>query len=232
MKDASNSGSTGRGGDPPGALATLTFLIADDDAPLRAGIREELEARGFALAAEAADTASAVAAAVRERPDLCLIALEMRGNGLAAVAQIAKRVPTTTIVVLTASEKATDLLAALEHGASGYLLKGISGEELATTLRAAYRGEAALSRSLVVHLINQVRRGSRRRLVLPTGTVSLTAREWDVGELLRAGLPTEEIAVRLGLSPVTVRRHIALLLKKIGAPNRAAAVEALKMFGR
>lgn len=232
MKDASNSGSTGRGGDPPGSLATLTFLIADDDAPLRAGIRKELEARGFALAAEAADTASAVAAAVRERPDLCLIALEMPGNGLAAVAQIAKRVPTTTIVVLTASEKATDLLAALERGASGYLLKGISGEELATTLRAAYRGEAALSRSLVVHLINQVRRGSRRRLVLPTGTVSLTAREWDVGELLRAGLPTEEIAVRLGLSPVTVRRHIALLLKKIGAPDRAAAVEALKMFGR
>jgi DNA-binding NarL/FixJ family response regulator len=213
-------------------LPTLTYLIADNHAPLRAAIREELESRGFALAAEAADTPSAVAAAVRERPDICLIDLEMPGNGLAAVAQIAKRVPTTTIVVLTASEKATDLLAALERGASGYLLKGISGEELATTLRAAYRGEAALSRSLVVHLINQVRRGSRRRLVLPTGAVSLTAREWDVGELLRAGLPTEEIAARLGLSPVTVRRHVALLLKKIGAPNRAAAVEALKMFGR
>jgi two-component system nitrate/nitrite response regulator NarL len=213
-------------------LRTLTLLIADNHAPLRAGIREELEARGFALVAEAADTPSAVAAAVRERPDICLIDLEMPGDGLAAVAQIARRVPTTTIVVLTASEKATDVLAALERGASGYLLKGISGEDLATTLRAAYRGEAALSRSLVVHLINQVRRGSRRRLVLPTGTVSLTAREWDVGELLRAGLPTEEIAARLGLSPVTVRRHVALLLKKIGAPNRAAAVEALKLFGR
>jgi DNA-binding NarL/FixJ family response regulator len=209
------------------ALPALTFLIADDNAALRAVIRDELEARGFALAAEAPDAASAVAAAVRERPDLCLLELDLPGNGLSAVAQIAKRVPTTTIVVLTASESATDLLVALERGASGYLLKGISGEELATTLRAAYRGEAALSRSLVVHLINQV----RRRLALPTGTVSLTAREWDVGELLRAGLATEEIALRLGLSPVTVRRHVALLLKKIGAPNRAAAVELLKTFG-
>jgi two-component system nitrate/nitrite response regulator NarL len=213
-------------------LPTLTFLIADDHEPLRAGIREALEAQGFAFAAEAADTASAVAAAVREQPDICLIDLDMPGNGLSAVAQIAKRVPTTTIIVLTVSAKSADLLAALERGASGYLLKGISGEELATTLRAAYRGEPALSRSLVSHLINQVRRGPRRRLVLPTGTVSLTAREWDVGELLRAGLPTEEIAVRLGVSPVTVRRHVALLLKKIGAPNRDAAVEALKMFGR
>lgn len=212
--------------------ATLTFLIADDDASLRASVREALETRGFALAAEAADAASAVAAAVRERPDICLIEVDLPGSGFSTIAQIAKRVPTTTIVVLTDSAKATDLLAALERGASGYLLKGISGEALATTLRAAYEGEPALSRALVPHLINQVRRGPRRRLVLPTGAVSLTAREWEVGELLRAGLTTEEIAARLGLSPVTVRRHVALLLKKIGAPNREAAVEVLKMFGR
>jgi DNA-binding NarL/FixJ family response regulator len=121
---------------------------------------------------------------------------------------------------------------AFTRGASGYLLKGISGERLASTLRGAYRGEPPLSRSLVSHLVDEIRRGSIRRLTLPGGSVMLTPREWEVGELLRDGYSTMEIADRIGISPVTVRRHVGLLLKKLGARNREAAVELLRVYGR
>jgi two-component system, NarL family, nitrate/nitrite response regulator NarL len=208
----------------------ITVLIADGQAPLRAGIRSVLTGRGFAVVADAADATSAVAAAERERPDICLVDVALPGSSMTAVSQIATRVPTTTIVVMAASADAAQLIAALERGAAGYLLKDIGAEELATVLRAAYAGEPALSRSLVPHLIDHVRRGPRRNLVLPTGTVTLTPREWDVAELLKAGLATDDIGERLGLSPITVRRHISSLLKKSGAQSRAALTDALKLF--
>jgi DNA-binding NarL/FixJ family response regulator len=72
----------------------------------------------------------------------------------------------------------------------------------------------------------------KRQVSMPTGPVILTAREWDVAELLRDGFNTVEISQRLGISPVTVRRHIASILKKLGTANRTAAVRALKLFAR
>jgi DNA-binding NarL/FixJ family response regulator len=84
----------------------------------------------------------------------------------------------------------------------------------------------------VPYLVDEIRRGSIRRLNLPGGPVTLTPREWDVGELLRDGCSTAEIAERLDVSPVTVRRHIGLLLNKLGAKDRAAAVELLRAYGR
>jgi DNA-binding NarL/FixJ family response regulator len=214
------------------SAAPLSVLIADRNETFRAGIRAALVPAGFVIVAEAADTTSAVAAAVTTHPDICLIDIDMEGNGMNAVAAITRRVPGSTIVVLTTSSDSADLLAALKRGASGYLLKGIPAEELAKTLIAARLGEPALSRAMVPALIDQVRSRPQRRLTMPDGPIELTGREWDVAELLRDGLNTVEIARRLSLSPVTVRRHAASLLKKLGAPNRAAAVRALKMFGR
>ncbi len=118
------------------------------------------------------------------------------------------------------------------RGASGYLLKGISGDRLAASLRAAHRGEPAVSRSLVPYLVDEFRRDSERRLPLPGGAVTLTRREWEVGEMLCEGLSTSEIADRLGVSPVTVRRHVGLLVQKLGVGSREAAVELLRTYGR
>ena len=216
----------------PDDAAVLTVLIADDSATFRAGIRAELESRGFAIAGEAATVDEAVRLATALRPDACLVDLALPGHGLSAVARIVKGVPSSCVVVIAATSVAADVLASLERGAAGYLLKTVNGAELASSLRAACRGEPALSRALVPVLVSHVRRGSRRRLVLPTGPVSLTAREWDVGELLRDGFTTEEIAARLGLSPVTVRRHLGLMMAKLGAPTRDAAAETLRMFAR
>lgn len=209
-----------------------SVLVADDDVAHRRGVREALEGHGFMVVGEAGDAATAIATTTRVRPDILLLEIEIPGDGLSAVGRIAKASPKTLIVVLSRSERPDDVVTALTRGASGYLLKGITGERLASTLRSAYDGEPPLSRSLVPHLVDEIRRGSERRLLLPDGPVTLTPREWEVGELLRERHSTNEIADRLGVSPVTVRRHVGLLLQKIGAENREAAVDMLRVYGR
>lgn len=209
-----------------------TCLIAHAADAYRQQIRKGLKERGFSVVGEASTVDDALALAVREEPELCLVELRLPGGGLTAVGRIVKAVPSTTVVVLAAGVADGDVVAALERGALGYLAEDIGHDELAASLRAAAKGEPALPRALVPLLVDHVRRGTRRRVVLPSGVVQLTAREWDVGELLRDGHPTREIAERLGLSPVTVRRHLALLMKKLGAADRSAAVEALRHFSR
>jgi len=209
-----------------------TVLVADDDIPLRRAVREALDAAGFVVVGEASDAAAAIGAAIRLRPDICLIEIELPLEGLNAIGRIAKASPDTLIVVHSRSDKPEDVVTAFTRGASGYLLKGITGERLASTLRSAYQGEPPLSRSLVPYLVDEIRRGSIRRLRLPDGAVTLTPREWEVGELLREGRSTNEIAARLGVSPVTVRRHVGLLLSKLGARDREAAVDLLRAYGR
>lgn len=213
-------------------LDHASVLIADDDTAHRRGVREALEAHGFVVVAEAGDAETALSAATRLHPDILLLEIEVPGDGLAAVGRIAKASPKTLIVVLSRSERPDDVVTALTRGAAGYLLKGISGERLAFSLRGAYDGEPPLSRSLVPHLVEEIRRGSERTLVLPHGAVTLTPREWEVGELLRERHSTAEIADRLGVSPVTVRRHVGLLLHKLGAESREAAVDMLRVYGR
>jgi DNA-binding NarL/FixJ family response regulator len=219
-----------RGGAPP--LEHLTVLVADDDLPHRRGVREALEAHNFSVVAETGDAAAAVTVALRMRPHICLIELDLPEDGLRAIGRIAKSSPETLIVVLSRSNRRQDVVNALTRGASGYLLKGISGERLASTLRAAHDGEPAFSRALVPFLVDEIRRGSERRLVLPAGSVTLTPREWQVGELLCKQLSTGEIAERLGVSPVTVRRHVGLLLQKLGVESREAAVDLLRAHAR
>lgn len=194
-------------------------------------MRIALEAHRFIVVAEAGDAAQAIAAAARVRPDVCLIEIELPGSGLNAIARIARASAKTLIIVLSRSSRAEDVVTAVSRGASGYLLKGLSGERLASTVRAALAGEPAVSRSLVPHLVEEIRRESVRRLTLQDGAVTLTPREWEVGELLVAENSTAEIADRLGVSPVTVRRHVGELLRKLGAESRQEAVETLRAYG-
>jgi len=223
---------SGRPAGGKGELEHPSVLLADDDIPHRRAVREALERHGFVVVGEASDAAAAIGAATRLRPDICLIEIELPVEGLNAVGRIAKASPKTMIVVLSRSDHSEDVVTAFTRGASGYLLKGIGGDQLASTLRGAYHGEPPLSRSLVPFLVDEIRRGSIRRMTLPGGPVTLTPREWEVGELLREGRSTTEIAERLGVSPITVRRHVGLLLKKLGAENREAAVELLRAYGR
>jgi DNA-binding NarL/FixJ family response regulator len=196
-------------------------LIADDHPPTRAGVRMALEQGGCEVCAEVANAADAVTAALREQPDVCLIDIDMPGNGFRAVVGIVSRMPGVRVVMLTVSHSSEDLFDALRAGAAGYLLKDMDPSELPVAVRAAARGEAALPGSLTAMLIEEFRqRGSRRTLVVADRNVELTPREWDVIELLADGLSTAEMARRLGISDVTIRRHVSGLMQKLDVASR------------
>lgn len=205
-------------------------LVADDHPPTRAGVRLALEGHGFSVCAEAADAAAAVDAAMRECPDVCLLDVRMPGSGIAAAAEIASRLPETAVVMLTVSRDDADLFDALRAGAVGYLLKDIDPARLPVALRGVLEGEATLPRGLVTRLVEEFEaRSRRRRLVIrPAPDERLTAREWDVLELLRGGHTTAEIAQRLAIAPVTVRRHVSEILRKLRVPDREAALRLLE----
>jgi DNA-binding NarL/FixJ family response regulator len=208
-----------------------TVVLADDHPPVRAGVRGALERDGFVICAEAADGPGAVEAALRERPDIVLMDINMPGNGIAATKEIARQLPETAIVMLTVSTADADLFDALCAGARGYLLKDIDPARLPQALRGVLDGEAALPRHLVALVIDEFRerRRHRRLPLVKERAVDLTEREWEVLELLRQGLSTAEIGERLFIAPVTVRTHVSAILKKLRVPDREAAV---KLLGR
>jgi DNA-binding NarL/FixJ family response regulator len=205
-------------------------LLADDHEPTRSEIRGALDQDDrFTVCAEVGDAAAAVDAAIRLRPDVCLLDVRMPGNGIAAAWEITGRLPEARVVMLTASDEERDLFDALRAGAAGYLLKGLTSEELVDALEHVVCGMAALPPNLVARIISEFReRGPRRRSVLTSGSShTLTSREWEVLQLLRQELPTAAIADRLFVSDATVRSHVASILRKLRVPNRAAA---LKLF--
>jgi DNA-binding NarL/FixJ family response regulator len=111
---------------------------------MRVSVRQLLERDAFSICGEASDAAAAVAAAFRESPDLCLISVPIRGDGMWATGQIATALPQTSVVILTASESRVDLLDAIRAGAVGYLLTGMNDERLTSALRGVLAGEAAI----------------------------------------------------------------------------------------
>ena len=205
-------------------------LIADDHPPTRAGVRYSLEAAGFEVCCEVGDAVGALTKALEERPDICLLDIHMPGSGISAAAKITAELPETAVVMLTVSRNDADLFDALRAGAAGYLLKDTDPDRLPHALAGVLTGEAAVPRQLVTRLIEEFRGGrTKRKIPLIGGRgVELTSREWDVLDLLREGLSTEEISKRLFVSRGTVRSHVATMLKKLNVPNRAAAVALLE----
>jgi DNA-binding NarL/FixJ family response regulator len=205
-------------------------LVADDHPPTRAGVRAVLEENGFNICAEACSAEEAVAAALRETPDICLLDIHMPGSGIAAAGAITAALPDAAIVMLTVSDEDNDLFDAIQAGAAGYLLKDTNPARLPHALRGLLNGEAALPRPLVAKLIAEFRdQSARRRLPIfgPRG-VKLTGREWQVLELLQEGLTTKEIGARLFISGPTVRTHVAAILRKLRVPTREAALKVLE----
>lgn len=207
---------------------SLRVLIADDHVPTRAGVRDALERDGWSVCGEAADADEAIRLARETRPEVCLLDITMPGNGIQATRVIAREHPDIAIVMLTASRDDRDLFDALRAGAVGYLLKDIDPDRLGTALRGVLSGEAALPRELMARVIEEFQgRGSRRVLVRGRRGPQLTAREFEVLDLLRQGCTTEEVARRLFISAVTVRGYVASALKKLQAPDRAAAFKLM-----
>jgi DNA-binding NarL/FixJ family response regulator len=204
----------------------LTVLLADDHPAVRAGVRGALEGGGLTICAEVGNAEDAVEAAVEHRPDVCLLDVRMPGGGIWAAKEISEQVEDTIVVMLTVSSAQEELFEALRAGASGYLLKDMDPKRLPQLLRAAVVGEAPLPPTLVARLVDEFRtRGRRRFVALPERrSVELTSREYEVLELLRKGLSTADIAERLFISRITVKRHISSVMQKLNVRTRADAV--------
>jgi DNA-binding NarL/FixJ family response regulator len=223
---AKNGGKVNDGAGSDGT--TLTALLADDHVPARAGIKRAIEPHGLHVVAEASSTDEAVRMAVAKQPDICVLSVELPGNGIEAARLIKQSLPATKIVMMTASPREEDMFGALRAGADGYVLMSTPASRLPHVLLGVVDGEAALPRAMTARLIVEFReRGTRRRVVLPMSNreVELTARESEVLDRLRRRERTAEIAARLGISEVTVRRHAASVLQKLGMPNRRSAIE-------
>jgi DNA-binding NarL/FixJ family response regulator len=202
-------------------------LIAAERQPTRVGLRLALEPE--ARCTEVADGQSAVDAAVRDRPDVCLLGLDPSGNGLRVVTEIASRVPSAAIILLTNKLDEEEFMAAVRAGASGYLTQSLDPARLPFVVQGAMRGEPAVPRRFVSRLLDELRTRERRRTVVLAGKgrVALTAREWEVAELLLRSATTAEMATQLGVAPVTVRRHVGSVERKLGVSTRAEVIALL-----
>lgn len=206
----------------------VRVLLAEPDAPTRAGIRFALEAEAFEICAEPLDARAAVEIAVRDRPDVCLISEDLPGGAIIAVEAMYRRLPDTKLVMLTESEQPDSLFAAIRAGAEGYVRTDLDPTRLAATIRGVLAGEAALSRRLMSRLLDSLRTRERGRSASTTvGGPSMTDRQLEVLELMAEGLRTSEIAPRLSITEVTVRRHVSSAVAKLGVANRAAAIGVL-----
>jgi len=203
--------------------------MADDHARLRARIREALEAGGCQVCGEGATAQEAVALVLQYRPDVALLDVHMPGNGIQAAREISRSLPQTAVVMLTQSPEDEDLFDSLRAGAAGYLLKDTDPAQLPAALRAVMGGEAAMTPSLVTRILDEFRAPARPRFRRRSAAAAkLTAREWEVMEMLAEGRSTEEVGQKLYLSPTTVRVHVSPVLRKLRVKDRQSAFRVLR----
>ena len=209
--------------------AAPTVVIADDHSVIRMGVRMALTRGGFEVVAEAASRDGAISEVLRTQPDLCLLDISMPGGGVEAAQKLAELAPRTALVMLTASDSADDVLAALRAGAIGYLTKDTSPDRLPDTLLGVLEGEAAFPRALFGRVLRESRDfGAASPHPIRVGEVVLTARESEILRLLDSGRSTIEVGEMLSLSPITVRRHVSSAMAKLGVTDRQAALRAIQ----
>jgi DNA-binding NarL/FixJ family response regulator len=204
-------------------------VLAEEHPTLRAAVRNVLEADGFIVCGEAENAEEGLRVVLRERPDICLVGLRPAGS-LPMIARITdeQNGTGTVVIVLTASRSTESMIAAIRAGATGYLLKEMNPKRIPAAVRGVLKGEAAMPRTLVVRLIREIQRlGRGPMLDGKSGLVELTSRQWEVLNLMSDQLSTAEIAERLLVSPVTVRRHVSAIVDKLGVADRESAVELL-----
>jgi len=212
-----------------GSGTAPTVVIADDHSVIRLGVRMALARGGFEVVAEAASRDGAISEVLRMQPDLCLLDISMPGGGVEAAQKLAELAPRTALVMLTASDSADDVLAALRAGAIGYLTKDTSPDRLPAALLGVLKGEAAFPRALFGRVLRESRGfGAASPHPVRVGEVVLTARESEILRLLDSGLRTVEVGEMLTLSPITVRRHVSSAVAKLGVADRQAALRAIQ----
>jgi DNA-binding NarL/FixJ family response regulator len=211
---------------------SLRVVLAEGHPSLRTAVKNVLEEDGFVVCAVASTPEEGLRTVLRERPDICLVGFRMDLATLRMIASIADGDGDhgTVVIVLTESHSTESMVDAIRAGATGYLLKEMNPERIAAALRGVLDGEAAMPRVLVTRLIREIRRMGRGPMLdSGSGLIELTPRQWEVINLMADRLSTAEIAERLMVSPVTIRRHISAILGKLGVADREAALKLLRL---
>lgn len=202
-----------------------TVLIVDDAELFREALRAAFTQEGFDVVAAAADAMSAIDLTREHEPDLVMLDLLMPGmSGLEVVGAIIKASPRSRVVLLTASESAEDLLAAVKAGASGYLTKDTPLPRLASAMRDVLDGGAAVSPAMGGKLFSAFRDLLRHSGAIATRRPELTGREIEILGMVGEGKTSKEIAEVLFISENTVRNHVRNILDKLGLNSRFEAV--------
>lgn len=202
----------------------IRVLLVDDHPVVRRGLRAVLaDLPEIELVGEAADGAQALSVLDRERPDIVLMDLQMGAgmHGVEATRRIAARPDPPAVLILTTYSTDADILAAVEAGAAGYLLKDAPPEDLAAAVRAAARGETVLAPPVAARLLGRAR---------GEGT-AVSQREAEILELVAEGLANRQISRRLFISEATVKTHLVHVFGKLGVDSRTAAVAAAVRAG-
>lgn len=214
------------------AVAPLRVLIADDDPLVRVALQDALSGSIHVAVAGAADTGrSAIELAAQLAPDVVLMDPELPDvDGITAMLRIRRDNPEIRVVMLATSDDDELALLSLRAGAVGFMVKDTTAAALRRVIEGVANGQAAISRSLALRLIERMRRLPDHGLRPVRST--LTAREWQVLDLMSRSRRTSEIAEELVLSIETVRTHVKHILAKLGVHSRAQAVEVAEMLGR
>lgn len=208
----------------------VRIVVADDHPLFRGGVVLTLvEHGGFEVVAEVGSAAEAVAETERLLPDIVLLDISMPGSGLTAASRIGRCFPAVAIVMLTVSEADEDLLAALKAGARGYVLKGVSAEELIRVLLSVSDGGSYVSPSLAGRVLAAMQ-GRRGAAQIDSGE-ELSRREENILRLVAIGLSNKEIALQLDLQEKTVKNYMTNILQKLQVRNRVEAALKARDLG-
>jgi len=204
----------------------IKILIADDHELVRRGLRQTIAAEAdMQLVGEARTGAEAVALAAAAPPDVALLDVQMPGmDGIAAAAAIHAAQPQTAILMLTSYSSDAQLHAALRAGVAGYLLKDISGDELAAAIRGAAAGRPQMHPEILRRLMQQ--------MPAPADPLAaLTAREREILRLIAQGRSNKEIGAALSLTEATVKGYVSAVLGKLGVADRTQAALLTVRYG-
>ncbi|MBN2547761.1 MAG: response regulator transcription factor [Anaerolineales bacterium] len=198
-------------------MGQIKILIVDDHPVVRDGLRGMLASQpDFQVLGEASDGAEALRLAHELSPDVILMDLRMPVmDGVSATREIKGRLPQVQVLVLTTYDSDMDILPAIEAGATGYLLKDASRDELFQAIRQAAHGQPTLAPTVAQRLMGRMRQ--------PAGE-KLSSRELEVLQLVAEGASNSEIAARLHISQATVKSHLINIFNKLGVSDRTAAV--------